>query len=231
MRLQVFQHVPFEGPGEIARWARERGHALATTPWFAGAEAPDLAEVDGLIVMGGPMNIYEHRPHPWLKAEKEFLTQALEHGRPATGICLGAQLLADVLGGRVYQNSEREIGWWPVRWRATARAAPGWDFLPATTTPLHWHGDTFSLPPGAQWLAESEACAHQAFAWGRLALGLQFHLEASKDSLEALVKNCSHELTGGGRHVQSEGQVLDGWGRHQPDNLPLLWKLLDHWFR
>ncbi len=230
MRLQVFQHVPFEGPGEIARWAHERGHALANTPWFDDAEAPDLAEVDGLVVMGGPMNIYEHRPHPWLRAEKEFLTKALEHGRPVVGVCLGAQLLADVLGGRVYQNPVREIGWWPVSWREAARNAPGWGFLPETTTPLHWHGDTFSLPPGAQWLAETKDCAHQAFAWGRLALGLQFHLEATGESLGALIKNCGDEIAGGGPRVQSAGQLRDGLARHQPENLPLLWHLLDAWF-
>lgn len=231
MRLQVFQHVPFEGPSEIARWARERNHVLTTTRWYDGAPAPDLAEVDGLIIMGGSMNIYEHRAHPWLRVEKEFLTQALEQGRPVVGICLGSQLLADVLGGRVYQNPVKEIGWWPVRWRPTARTTPGWEFLPQTTTPLHWHGDTFSLPPGAQWLAETDACAHQAFAWGRLALGLQFHLEANQDSIRALIKNCGTELAGGGARVQSEGQLLDGLANHQPNNLSLLWKLLDGWFR
>jgi GMP synthase (glutamine-hydrolysing) len=231
MKLHVFQHVAFEGPGEIARWAHERDHTLAVTPWQDGAGAPDLAEVDGLVVMGGPMNIYEHRAHPWLRVEKEFLARALENGRPVVGVCLGAQLLADVLGGRVYQNRVREIGWWPVRWRDAARTAPGWDFLPPVSTPLHWHGDTFSLPPGAQWLAESDDCPHQAFAWGRLALGLQFHLEANADSLDALIKNCGDELTPGGPRVQTEELLGEGLAQHQPGNLPLLWKLLDAWFR
>jgi GMP synthase-like glutamine amidotransferase len=231
MRLQVFQHVAFEGPGEIARWARERGHALATTAWHDGASAPELAEVDGLIVMGGPMNIYEHRTHPWLREEKEFLSRALEHGRPVVGVCLGAQLLADVLGGRVYQNPVREIGWWPVRWRDAARTAPGGDFLPPVSTPLHWHGDTFSLPPGAQWLAETDACAHQAFAWGRLALGLQFHLETNEAALGSLIKNCGDELAPGGPRVQTEAQLREGLARHQAGNLPLLGKMLDAWLR
>jgi len=230
MRLQIFQHVPFEGPAEIARWARERGHGLSITPWYEGAPAPELAEVDGIIVLGGPMNIYEHRSHPWLRAEKQFLAQALEHGRPVVGICLGAQLLADVLGGRVHQNPVREIGWWPVRWRPAARSAPGWDFLPSVSTPLHWHGDTFSLPPSAHWLAETDDCPHQAFAWGRLALGLQFHLEANVASLDALIKHCGDELAPGGLRVQTAAQLRDGLPLHQPENLPLLWKLIDAWF-
>jgi len=229
MRLHVFQHVPFEGPGEITRWARERGHSLTFTRWFDGAPAPDLATVDGLFVMGGPMNIYEHRQHPWLKTEKDFLARALESSRPVVGICLGAQLLADVLGGRVYQNAVREIGWLPIRWRAEARSSVAFGFLPETSTALHWHGDTFDLPPRAQWLAETADCPHQAFAWGRLALGLQFHLEADTSSLASLIENCGHELAAGGPRVQSASEISSGL-RHQTVNLPLLWKLLDQWF-
>ncbi len=172
MRLHVFQHVSFEGPAEIARWARERGHTFSVTEWFAGASAPHLDLIDGLIVMGGPMNIYEHRAYPWLVEEKKFLAHAIAHGRPVVGVCLGAQLLADVLGGKVYQNPVREIGWWPIRWRDTARSAPGWDFLPrplrrstgmatllaSRRTPSGWRRPAIALTKPLPGAAKPSAC-------------------------------------------------------------------------
>jgi GMP synthase-like glutamine amidotransferase len=232
MRLQVFQHVPFEGPGEIARWADERGHKLAFTQWFDGAAPPALGKVDGIIALGGPMNIYDYRAYPWLRDEKAYLARALVQSRPVFGACLGAQLLADVLGGKVHQNPVREIGWWPVKWRTDARAAPGWDFLPAVSMPLHWHGDTFDLPPHAHWLADSPDCPHQAFAWGRLALGLQFHLEPDATIVHDWIGQMSaEELAPGQPRVQTAEQIAAGLIQYQPDNLVLLWKLLDKWFQ
>ena len=230
MRIQVFQHVAFEGPRKLPagrksagiRWRRHRG-LMARPRGFGGGGRP---------CRHGRAHEYLRAPAASLVKSGKGFSHAGLGTRPASGeVCLGAQLLADVLGGRVCQNPVREIGWWPVRWRETARSAPGWNFLPKTTTPLHWHGDTFSLPPGAQWLAETDECAHQAFAWGRLALGLQFHLEASNDSLEALIKNCGEEVAGGGTRVQTTGQLREGLALHQRENLPFLWKLLDAWFR
>ena len=146
------------------------------------------------------MSVNDEDRLPWLKREKRFIREVVLRQTPYVGICLGAQLLANAFGARVYPNSEREIGWFPV-WPAAARGS----LLPlaAPTAVFHWHGETFDLPEGAVHLARSEACAHQAFQLGRRALGLQFHLETTPASAEALIDNCRGELTGGG-HVQTE---------------------------
>lgn len=204
MRIRCFQHVPFEGLGLIEPWLRARGHEIVTTRWWAKDAAPDPSGYDWLIVMGGPMNVNQHRDYPWLVAEKIALAAAFAAGKRVLGICLGAQLIADVLGAKVVQNPEREIGWWPVRAAPPAADAAGMRYaFPAFATVLHWHGDTFSLPPGATRLAESEACVQQAFAWGERVLGLQFHLEMEAAAVAEIAAACSDELIGGGRWVQS----------------------------
>ena len=113
MKVHWFQHVPFEGLGAIEEWLLSRGHTLSCTRLYAN-EAPPVNShgVDWLIVMGGPMNVYEYRAHPWLRSEKHLIREAITAGKRVLGICLGAQLIADVLGGKVYQNGEREIAIW-----------------------------------------------------------------------------------------------------------------------
>jgi GMP synthase-like glutamine amidotransferase len=202
MRVHYLQHVPFEGIGAIDDWIRAGGHALSGTKLFettagpaAGPGFPNPADVDLLVVMGGPMNVYEHEKYPWLRAEKAFIVEAVGAGRAVLGICLGAQLLADVLGGTVTRAPQREIGWWPVEITPAGRATAVFSDFPNGLTVLHWHGDTFAIPSGATNVASSQACPHQAFALddGRL-VGLQFHLEETRDSLAALVANAGDDL-------------------------------------
>ena len=194
MKIHWFQHVPFEGLGAIEGWLTARGHTLTSTRFWAGETAP--ATVDGfdwLVVMGGPMNIYQYRDHPWLKSEKRVIRDAVAAGKRVLGVCLGAQLIADALGGKVYQNAEREIGWFPIT--AVPEGKGSALEFPQETSVFHWHGDTFSLPPGGVWLARSEACEHQAFAVGERVLGLQFHLEMTPDDVARIAKECADELT------------------------------------
>jgi GMP synthase-like glutamine amidotransferase len=227
MKVRCFQHVPFEGLGLIEPWLRARGHEIATTRWWAGETAPSPADYDWLIVMGGPMNVYQHRDHPWLVAEKAALSVAFAAGKRVLGVCLGAQLIADVLGGKVAQNREREIGWWPLRATALgADAAGGRYAFPAFTHVLHWHGDTYSLPPGATRLAESAACAQQAFAWGERVLGLQFHVEMDAAAISAIATGCADELKDGGRWVQDAESLVRGAHDHGPAAEALLHRLL-----
>jgi GMP synthase-like glutamine amidotransferase len=206
MEIHWFQHVPFEGLGAIEGWLLARGHTLTCTRFYAGESAP--ATVDGfdwLVVMGGPMNIYQYRDHPWLRAEKRVIRDAVAAGKRVLGVCLGAQLIADALGGKVYQNTEREIGWFPITAVPEGRGSP-FEF-PAESTVFHWHGDTFSLPPGGVWLARSEACEHQAFAVGARVLGLQFHLEMTPDDVARIARECAYELVAS-RYVRPAGEII-----------------------
>jgi GMP synthase-like glutamine amidotransferase len=200
MKIHWFQHVPFEGLGAMEGWLRARGHTLTCTRFHAGDTPPPNPDgFDWLIVMGGPMNVYQHRDHPWLVSEKRLIREAVAAGKRVLGVCLGAQLIADVLGGKVYQNGEREIGWLPVRAVPDQTGSPF--RFPHETLVFHWHGDTFSLPPGSTWLANSAGCAHQAFAVGSRVLGLQFHLEMSPDDVSRIAQACAEDLVPG-RYVQ-----------------------------
>ena len=222
MRIHSLEHQPAEGPAKIADWAASRGHTLTRTALYAAELPPALEAFDLLVIMGGGMNIYQHRDYLWLVQEKEFLRQAIAAGKPILGICLGAQLLADVLGGKVYQNPEKEIGWFPVRF--IDRAAPFATF-PETMNVMHWHGDTFDLPPGSRLVADSVGCPRQAFVWGDRVVGLQFHLEMGAVNVADLANVAAEDLTPG-RYVQSAAQLVE-----TPADLPTahasLFALLD----
>jgi GMP synthase-like glutamine amidotransferase len=206
-RIQTIEHVPFEGPAAIAAWAEERGYALNRTRIFKGEPLPPVAEVDLLVDLGGPMSVHDVALHPWLAQEKNYLRQAIDAGCAILGVCLGAQLLAEVLGGQVTRSPEREIGLFPVTLSPEGRANPVCAGLPERFTSFHWHGDTFSIPPGAAWLASSEACRNQAFALGSRLLGLQFHLETTQNSMELLLTHCADELEPKTPSVQTAGAM------------------------
>ena len=222
MRIHSLEHQPEEGPARIADWAAARGHTITRTALYPAEPPPLLEDFDLLVIMGGSMNIYQHRDHPWLVGEKDFLRRAIHAGKPILGICLGAQLLADVLGGKVFQTPEKEIGWWPVTF--TDRTEPFAAF-PERMTVMHWHGDTYSLPPGARCVAESAGCPEQAFVWGDRVVGLQFHLEMGAVHVADLSQSAAAELTPG-RYVQTAVQLT-----HTPADLPTahgtLYALLD----
>ncbi len=226
MRVHYLQHVPFEGIGAVGEWARSRAHDLTSTEMFPGPgpdrrpiaarsvpvqEAqpsvlsapsppslvfPEPQDLDFLVVMGGPMNVYQESDYPWLRAEKEFIASTIAAGRLVLGVCLGAQLVADVLGGPVSRGEHPEIGWYPVDLTEAGRAVPAFAEFPARFTVLHWHGDTFAIPPGAVHVASSKASTNQVFAYeGGRVVGLQFHLEENRESLALLIENARADLT------------------------------------
>jgi GMP synthase-like glutamine amidotransferase len=227
VRVHCVQHVPFEGPAAIAGWCAERGHALVGVHPYRGERLPQADAVEALVVMGGPMSANDDATLAWLADEKRFVERVLRAGRPILGVCLGAQILASVLGARVYRAKEREIGWWPLRVRREARAGTPLARWPETLVPLHWHGETFDLPAGAVHLAETDACPHQAFAHGR-ALGLQFHAEATPESVEEISAACAGEI-GPGRFEQPAAEICAQAARCVPLR-PLLFAALDALF-
>lgn len=225
MRIHSFHHSPNEGLGEIAKWAQRKGHTLSATHLDQGEPIPSMEGIDWLIIMGGPMNIYEHRNHPWLVSEKEAIAHAIAQGKRVLGICLGAQLIADALGGKVFQNPEVEIGWFPVHFHPEAAQHPLFAGFPKELTPLHWHGDTFPLPPGATILGSSTGCRNQAFASGSRVVGLQFHLEVGLNDVTSFVNG--EDSLGEGLFIQSKTAILSEASSHLPTAHTALKKLLD----
>jgi len=207
MKIHHLQHVPFEGLGTIQPYCQSRGHPLSSTHFYLGHDMPTVAEFDWLIVMGGPMGVHDDMQFPWLKDEKAFIRQAIDSGKIVLGICLGAQLIADVLGAEVFKNEYREIGWFPVERKLDAADSSLAGVLPDRFEVFHWHGDTFEIPQGAKLLASSAACRNQGFVIDSRIVGLQFHLESTFASAEALIQNCGTELDGS-RFVQSEPEIL-----------------------
>lgn len=227
MRVHVIQHVPFEGPGLIAQWARERSHEL-TTALATTEEFPDATEIDFLVVMGGPMDADDEIASPWLHAEKHFIAEAIAGGRLVLGVCLGAQILAEVIGGTVRRNPQREIGWYPVHRTEAGSDEPLFADLPDPLVVGQWHSDTFDLPVGLDPLLSSEACVNQAFVFDHRAVGLQFHLEWTEDALSALFLACGSEQLGDdGQWVMSAAEMSDEAPERMAENREALFMLLD----
>jgi GMP synthase (glutamine-hydrolysing) len=207
MRLHYLQHVPFEGLGSIRPWAESNNSEITKTRFYADDPLPDVDTIDWLVILGGPMNIYAEIQYPWLAREKAFIRQAIEAQKKVVGICLGAQLIADVLGSQVYANAHKEIGWFPIEKSDSCADTFIDSVLPDTLTALHWHGDTFDPPADAIPIARSAACANQGFVWDSHVVALQFHLETTPQGLKALVDNCGSELVDG-PYIQNAEALL-----------------------
>ncbi len=210
MKIHYLQHVPFENPGYILTWADGFNYPVTCTRLYENQQLPEQEAFDWLVIMGGPMNIYEEDKYPWLVAEKEFIKNSIENNKTVIGLCLGGQLIADVIGGRVVQNKEKEIGWFSVSLTREALSTPLFSHFPAEPMVFQWHGDTFiDLPDEAVLLASNEACDNQAFAWKDRIFGFQFHLENTRQIITDLIANCNAEMIPG-RYVQTAEEINAG---------------------
>jgi GMP synthase-like glutamine amidotransferase len=224
MRIAVLQHVEFEGPAAVADWAAGRGFPIRLFRLHRDPTLPSLSDFDMLTVMGGPMSANDEARLGWLGPEIALVREAIAADKTVLGICLGAQIIAKALGARVYPGSDREIGWFPVQ---RTGSHPFFDGLPDSFTPFHWHGETFDLPHEARLLAKSKITETQAFAVGQRVLGLQFHMEATEESVRALLKGAAHEI-GHGVFEQQAGTILASLN-HCASLRPLLDTVLDRW--
>jgi GMP synthase-like glutamine amidotransferase len=228
MRLHWLQHAPFEGLGSIEDWGRRRQLALTRTLTHGGEPLPASGDIDGLIIMGGPMSANDAAALPWLDAEHRFVETTIRHGKPVLGICLGAQIIARVLGAAVRRNAHYEIGWFPTAWTSAARSSKLFSGMPDSTMAFHWHGETFDIPRHARRVAQSEACENQGFACcDDRVVGLQFHLEMTRSGVLDLIS--AHPDLPAGPYVQTPAELLGNSEIHDHASA-LLDDLLDRLF-
>ncbi|MDD4971008.1 MAG: amidotransferase [Paludibacter sp.] len=226
LSVHTFQHVPFEGLGCIEQWMQEHNHSLSYTRFYDDFILPEVDSIDWLIVMGGPMSVNDESVYPWLAEEKAFIRKAIDKGKTVIGICLGSQLIAEVLGSKVYPNHLKEIGWFDISLTEMARGIPFLNKFEMQFPVFHWHGDTYDTPNGSTRLMSSAICTNQAFLYNGNVLGLQFHLEVTGQSLQSMVDHGGDELIAGNT-IQSAGDILDET-RYIADNNDKMFQLLDY---
>lgn len=213
-QVLVLQHARSEGLGTIERALRGAGHSFKYLRTFEGeAVPPDAGIFRGLVIMGGPMGVYEYAKYPFLKDEMKLIENFLNEGKPILGVCLGSQLLASALGAEVKKGQRKEIGWYPIHLNANAEADTLLKGQPDSFTAYHWHGDIFDLPANAEPLASSDLTALQAFRHGKNAYGLLFHMEVTREQIQTMLQEFSEEI----RQEKLDGPaILNSSDHHLP---------------
>ena len=186
MRIHYFQHVEYNDRAFLPEWADAEGHELIRVMVPVADELPDADEIDALIIVGGPMSIWDERQHPWLVKEKQLLAELLRRDRPVLGICLGAQMMAEHLGSPVKPWNNLNIGWYPIEFSSKLNKTYLHNLFPDCCDSFFWHGDVFALPEGAAPIARDSTEASRGFVWQR-SIALQFHLEVTPQWARHLV--------------------------------------------
>ncbi len=195
MRIQLIEHDPQDfSRTNISFWAAEKGYPVNQTYVCNNEDLPSIDGFDWLMVMGGSPHAWDEQKNPWLGEEKAFIREVLSQDKPFLGVCFGAQLLAEALGGRIFPNTYKEIGWHEVSVNPAGQASFLFQNLPPSFVSFHWHSDHFSLPQDCTRLADSDASENQAFVCnGRPFVGLQFHPEFTRDMIRHFACNLSFE--------------------------------------
>jgi GMP synthase-like glutamine amidotransferase len=225
LRIHYFQHVNYEGLGSIKEWISSNGHSLSSTRFFEETRLPELSDFDWLIIMGGAMSVNDEQQFPWLADEKRFIRQAIDAGKTVLGICLGSQLVSAALGAKVYQNNEKEIGWFDVELTCFAKSDHLFSEMGSRLKVFHWHGDTFNLPENAIHMVYSAGCKNQAYIYKDKVVALQFHLEPTMNSLKEMIENGRQELRPP-RYIQTEKELLNN-DQLIESNRKVLFRFLD----
>ncbi len=225
-RILTIRHVPHERLGTFEPVFKTDGHTIV--PLNAAdprAVWPCAADLGGLVIVGGPMGVYEQARYPFLKKELVLLQEVLQAGKPVLGVCLGAQLPAAALGAKVTQNRSKEIGWYPLMREPGANGDPLCESFGQTETVFQWHGDTLALPNGTARLFSSPLCQEQAFRYGDNAYGLQFHIEVTEAMIRTWLAN-----TGNKKELADLRGVIDPTAirRQSPQHLGRLQELSPH---
>ena len=193
--IRVIQHIECETPGTIADILNEKGISIQTVDAYKGEPVPkEMGAAAGLVIMGGPMGVYEEERYPFLRDEIRLIEQAVKEDKAVLGVCLGSQLLAKALGARVTKGKKKEIGWYPVSLTEGATKDRLWTGVEPSFIAYHWHGDVFELPRGAEPLASSALTPCQAFRYGERAYGFLFHMEVTEKIIGEMVRTFAAEL-------------------------------------
>lgn len=215
MRALVVQNVELEGPGLLRRAMEEAGWELDVRVMDRpGSELPrDLSGYDALVILGGPMNVYEEEEYPHLKRVEILIRDAWDRNLPSLGICLGGQLMAKALGAPVTRNPVQEIGWYNLTLTSRGKVSPLFSGLPEEFPVFQWHGDTFAIPAGAAHLATCPTCANQAFSYGKSLFALQFHPEITPEMVASWACAYADELEEFGGPGAAERLVEETFSR------------------